>query len=80
MESLPAVAISILYPEPLSLVLALLIVFVFVLVGPGVLMGLFGSDSWVMGGYVSNRAWKVAYWVSLAAVLSFGLIAVASAV
>ena len=79
-ESLPAVVIPVLYPEPLSLVLGLMVVFVFVLVGPGVLMGLLGSDRRVMGEYVSSRYWKVAYWVSLAAVLSFGLVAVASAV
>jgi Mn2+/Fe2+ NRAMP family transporter len=79
-ESIPAVVIPILYPEPLSLVLGLMVVFVFVLVGPGILMGLLGSDSRVMGGHVSNSYWKVAYWVSLAAVLSFGLVAVLSAV
>jgi Mn2+/Fe2+ NRAMP family transporter len=79
-ESLPAVAIPILYPEPLPLVLGLMVVFVFVLVGPGILMGLIGSDSRVMGGYKSNRYWKLAYWISLAAVLSFGLVAVVSAI
>jgi Mn2+/Fe2+ NRAMP family transporter len=77
-ESLPAVAIPILSPEPLSLVLGLMVVFVFVLVGPGVLMGLLGSDARIMGTYASNRRWRVAYWISLAAVLSFGLIAVAT--
>jgi Mn2+/Fe2+ NRAMP family transporter len=77
-ESLPAVAIPILYPEPLSLVLGLMVVFVFVLVGPGVLMGLLGSDARIMGAYASNRRWRIAYWISLAAVLSFGLIAVAT--
>jgi Mn2+/Fe2+ NRAMP family transporter len=79
-ESLPAVAIPILYPEPLSLVLGLMVVFVFVLVGPGVLMGLLGSDVHVMGAYASSHTWKLAYWVSLALVLSFGLAAVFAAV
>jgi Mn2+/Fe2+ NRAMP family transporter len=80
LESLPAVAIPIIYPEPLSLVLGLMVAFVFVLVGPGILMGLLGSDKRVMGAYASSRNWKVAYWVSLALVLSFGLAAVAAAV
>ena len=79
-ESLPGVAIPILYPEPLSLVLALMVVFVFVLIGPGVLMGLLGSNRMIMGAYASNRRWKVAYWVSLAAVLCFGVAAVVAAV
>jgi manganese transport protein len=79
-ESLPAVAIPILYPEPLSLVLSLMVVFVFVLVGPGILIGLLGSDNRIMGAHVSGRYWKVAYWLSLAAVLSLGLVAVVAAV
>ena len=79
-ESLPAVAIPILYPEPLSLVLGLMVVFVFVLVGPGVLMGLLGSNPRIMGAYASKSYWKVAYWLSLAAVLSFGVVAVVAAV
>jgi len=79
-ESIPAVAVPIFYPEPLSLVLGLMVVFVFVLVGPGILMGLLGSDRRVMGEHVSNSYWRVAYWVSLAAVFGFGLVAVLSAV
>ncbi len=79
-ESLPSVAIPILYPEPLSLVLGLMMVFVFVLIGPGILMGLLGSNSKIMGRYASNRYWKVAYWLSLAAVLSFGIVALVAAV
>jgi Mn2+/Fe2+ NRAMP family transporter len=78
-ESLPAVVIPILYPEPLSLVLGLMVVFVFVLIGPGVLMGLVGSNRRIMGPYTSKRYWKVAYWLSLAAVVSFGVVAVVAA-
>jgi Mn2+/Fe2+ NRAMP family transporter len=79
-ESLPAVVIPILYPAPLSLVLGLMVVFVFVLVGPGVLMGLVGSSGRIMGAHASTRRWKVAYWLSLAVVLGFGVAAVAAAV
>lgn len=79
-ESLPAVIVPILYPEPLSLVLGLMVAFVFVLIGPGVLMGLVGSSTRVMGEYTSSLQWRVAYWLSLAAVLAFGIVAVVSAV
>ena len=79
-ESLPAVAIPILFPAPLSLVLGLMVVFVFVLVGPGILMGLLGSNERIMGRYVSSGRWKAAYWLSLAAVLSLGVVAVVSGI
>ena len=79
-ESVPAMAIPIIYPNPLSLVLGLMVVFVFVLVGPGVLMGLLGSDRRIMGEHASSTPWKLAYWVSLAAVLSFGILALLSSI
>jgi Mn2+/Fe2+ NRAMP family transporter len=79
-ESLPAVVVPIFYPHPLSLVLNLMVAFVFVLAGPGILMGLLTSNRKVMGSLVSNRRWKIAYWLSLAAVLSFGIVAVAALV
>ena len=79
-ESIPAVAIPIFYPDPLSLALGLMVAFVFVLVGPGVLMGKVASDERVMGKLASGRLQKAAYWLSLAAVLSFGVVAVLAAV
>jgi Mn2+/Fe2+ NRAMP family transporter len=79
-ESLPAVAVPIFYPNPLSLVLNLMVVFVFVLVGPGILMGKLTSDRRIMGKYVSSARWKVAYWLSLGAVLTFGVVALAASV
>jgi Mn2+/Fe2+ NRAMP family transporter len=62
----------------LSLVLNLMVVFVFVLVGPGILMGKLTSDRRIMGNYVSSARWKVAYWLSLGAVLTFGVVALAA--
>jgi len=79
LESLPAVVIPVLYPSPLSLVLGLMVAFVFVLIGPGVLMGLLGSDKRIMGEYASSRYWKAAYWTCLAVVVGFGLVAVIAA-
>jgi len=78
-ESLPAVIVPILYPSPLSLVLGLMVAFVFVLIGPGVLMGLLGSDKRIMGEYASDSHWKAAYWACLAVVVGFGLVAVVAA-
>ena len=78
-ESVPAVVIPIFYPTPLSLVLDLMVVFVFVLVGPGVLMGLLSADKRIMGENASGTGLKAAYWLSLAAVLGFGIVAVAAA-
>jgi manganese transport protein len=76
-ESLPAVTIPLFYPDPLGLVLNLMVVFVFVLAGPGLLMGKLASNRRIMGDYVSNSRWKLAYWLSLAMVLSFGITALA---
>ena len=78
-ESAPAVVIPILYPEPLSLVLDLMVIFVFVLVGPGVLMGLMSTNKRIMGEYASGSGWRAAYWLSLAVVIGFGIVAVAAA-
>ena len=79
-ESVPAVAVPIFSPDPLSLALTLLVAFVFVLAGPGILMGKLASDSRIMGSYASRGPVKLAYWVSLAAILSFGLVAVVASV
>ena len=76
-ESLPAVTIPIFYPDPLALVLNLMVISVFVLAGPGFLMGKLTSDRKIMGKYVSKRRWKTVYWLSLAIVLSFGVVAAA---
>jgi manganese transport protein len=75
-ESLPAVAIPIFYPNPLSLVLNLMVVFVFVLAGPGILLGKLASDRKIMGAYASGGQWQIAYWMSLVFILSLGVVAV----
>lgn len=78
-ESLPAAAVPIFYPNLLGLALSMMVVFVFVLAGPGILLGMLASDRRVMGEYVSGGSWKVAYWLSLAIVLSLGIVALAAA-
>jgi Mn2+/Fe2+ NRAMP family transporter len=79
LESIPAVAVPIFLSNPLSLVLNLMVAFVFVLVGPGILMGLLASNRRIMGNFASNGHQKAAYWLSLACVLSFGVVAVLAA-
>jgi len=75
-ETLPAAVVPILYPDPLNLALNLMVVFVFILIGPGVLLGLLAQNQRIMGVMASRGAWRVAYWVCLAFVISFGVIAV----
>jgi Mn2+/Fe2+ NRAMP family transporter len=79
-ESIPAVAVPIFYPDPLALVLGLMVLFVFVLAGPGILMGKLASDKRVMGSHVSGPRLRAAYWISLGAILSFGVVAVLSSI
>ena len=78
-ESLPAVAVPIFYPDLVGLALNLMVVFALVLVGPGILLGRLASDGRVMGEYASRGPWKIAYWLSLAVVLSLGIIALVGA-
>jgi len=80
LESIPAAIVPIFLSNQLSLVLDLMVALVFVLIGPGVLMGLLASNRSLMGRYASNGRWSAAYWLSLAAVLSFGIVALAAAV
>jgi len=75
LEPIPAVVIPILYPDLLGLALSLMVVFALVLIGPGVLLGRLASDRRVMGSYASSPPWRVAYWLSLAAILVLGVTA-----
>lgn len=75
-ESVPAVIVPMFYPDPLSLALGLMVAFVFILAGPGIVMGKLASDRKIMGEYASKGVTKVSYWLSLAAILSFGFAAV----
>jgi Mn2+/Fe2+ NRAMP family transporter len=77
-ESLPAVAVPIFYPDLLGLALNMMVLFVFVLAGPGILLGRLASDRKLMGTYVSSRLWRTAYWLSLAMVLCLGVVALAA--
>ncbi len=75
LESVPAVVIPFLFPHPLALVLDLMVLLVFLLIGPGILVGLLASDRRIMGEKASRVGWRVAYWASLAAVVTCGVVA-----
>ena len=76
-ESLPALAVPMVYPNLFALLLNLMVAFVFVLIGPGLIMGLIARDRRVMGSYASTGWWQVAYWLSLASIVGLGVAAVA---
>ncbi len=77
LESLPAVIAGMLIPADIlvNAVLYLLVVFVFVLIGPGVIMGLIGSNKKIMGNYVNTKSGALMYYGSLVFVILFGVIA-----
>ncbi len=76
LESLPAVAVPLLYPHPLTIVLSLMLLLVFILIVPGVLTGLLVTDPRVMGAHASRGWWKVAYWGSLASIVVCGILGI----
>ena len=73
-ESIPALVVTFLFlSNLLNFMLQLMVIFVFVLIGPALIMGLLSSSKKVMGENASTTFWKVAYWASLAAVVSVGV-------
>ncbi len=76
LESIPAVVVPLLFPQPLALVLDLMVLLVFLLIGPGLLVGLLVSDSRLMGPHASRGAWRFGYWASLGAVVACGIVAI----
>jgi Mn2+/Fe2+ NRAMP family transporter len=79
-ESIPAVILTILLTTNLlASILNLMLAFVFVLIGPAVIMGLIASNEHVMGEHASKGAWKAAYWINLAFLVTLGVVSVAAA-
>ena len=78
-ESIPAVILTILLTTNLlASILNLMLAFVFVLIGPAVIMGLIASNEHVMGEHASKGAWKAAYWINLAFLVTLGVVSVAT--
>ena len=75
-ESVPAVVVPLLFPQLVTLVLALMVAMVFILIVPGIFVGRLTEDRRVMGAEASRGVWRAAFWVSLAFVVSTGVLAV----
>jgi manganese transport protein len=78
LESLPALAVPMLFPDLFHLAIDMMVLFVFVLLGPGVMVGLITRKKRIMGSLSSGLGWSAAYWVSLALVVASGFIALAA--
>ena len=76
-ESLPGLIVPLLFPQLVTIVLALMVAMVFILIVPGAFLGRLVTDRRVMGEHASRGAWRVAFWASLAFVVSVGVVGVA---
>jgi len=74
-ESLPAVVLVFFFNNLIGLVLTLMVALIFVLIGPVVAMGLLAQKKKLMGEDALNAFDKIAFWGSVAFVVSCGLLA-----
>ena len=78
LESLPAVAVPMFFPNLFSLLLNSMVAFTFVLIGPGIILGLIAGNRKIMGANASSTRLRIGYWASLALIVGFGVFAVLS--
>jgi manganese transport protein len=76
LESLPAVAVPMFFPNLFSLLLNSMVAFTFILIGPGVILGLIASNRKIMQTNTSSTPLKIGYWASLALIVVFGVFAI----
>jgi manganese transport protein len=76
LETLPAVAIPLVFTNLVNLMLSLMVIFVFVTIVPGVMLGLLCSNERVMSSDVMGTKWRVAYWSMLGVVVLTGLLTI----
>jgi manganese transport protein len=76
LESLPAVAVPMFFPNLFTLLLNSMVAFTFVLIGPGIILGLIASNRKIMGINTSSTRLRIGYWTSLALIVGFGVFAV----
>jgi manganese transport protein len=74
-ESLPAVVLVFFFHNLIGLVLTLMVALIFVLIGPVVAMGLLAQKKKLMGEHALSALDKIAFWGSVAVVVSCGLLA-----
>jgi manganese transport protein len=74
-ESLPAVVLVFFFNNLIGLVLTLMVALVFVLIGPVVAMGVLAQNEKLMGKHALSMFDRIAFWGSVAVVISCGLLA-----
>ncbi len=74
-ESLPAVVLVFFFNDLIGLVLTLMVALIFALIGPVVAMGLLAQNKVLMGTHALGTFDKIAFWGSVVAVISCGLLA-----
>ena len=75
-ETLPAVAIPLIFTDLVNVMLNLMVVFVFVTIIPGVMLGLVSSKREIMGDSVMGPKWRLMYWSMLGVVLLTGVLTI----
>ncbi len=75
LESLPAVAIPLLFANLIALVLNLMVALVFVLIGPVIALGLLAQNKKLMGAHALSGFGRAAFWGSVGVVIICGLAA-----
>lgn len=74
LETLPAIAIPLIFTNLVNLMLNLMVVFVFVTIVPGVMLGLICTNTAVMGEHAMGPRWRILYWTMLGVVLLTGVL------
>ena len=74
LETLPAVAVPLIFTNLVGLMLNLMVIFVFVTIVPGVMLGLICSNNRIMGTNAMGQKWKATYWLMLGVVLLTGVL------
>lgn len=76
LETVPAIAIALLFTDLINLILSLMVIFVLVTIIPGVMLGLLCSNKEIMGKNVMGANWKKIYWAMLGIVLLTGVLTI----
>ena len=76
METLPALAVPLIFTNLVNLMLSLMVVFVFATIVPGVMLGVVCSNKKVMNENVMGQKWRAIYWLMLGVVVLTGILTV----
>ena len=76
LETLPALAVPLIFTNLVNLMLSLMVVFVFATIVPGVMLGVVCSNKKVMNENVMGQKWRAIYWLMLGVVVLTGILTV----